>query len=344
VRIEPQPEECEEYRQAVATPQLPHPAPGAAEWSPAQTADGRRIELMANASSPAEARLAVAGGAEGIGLLRTEFLLAALGDTTPDEDALAVAYGGIFTEMGKRPIIVRAMDAGGDKPLPYLDFEREANPFLGWRGIRILLDRPGMFAEQTRAVLRAAAQHGSDVRLMFPMVSGLEELSRARQLVEQIYAEERAELAHPLQIGVMIEVPSAALMVDVLARTADFFSLGTNDLLQYTLACDRGNPRVSHLCRLAHPAILRLIETVVRAAHAHGRRVGVCGEAAGDPVSMALLIGLGVDELSVGAARVSATREQLGRLDYAALAALTAESLSRATSDEVLDLIAPLVA
>jgi phosphoenolpyruvate-protein kinase (PTS system EI component) len=341
VLIEPQAEECEDYRQQVAARHGHDLRVVGEERSPARTADGRRIELLANASSVAEARLAVAGGAEGIGLLRTEFLLAALGPDASDEDALTGAYGAIFEEMGERPIIVRAMDAGGDKPLPFLDFEREGNPFLGWRGIRILLDRPDVFAAQTRAVLRAAARHGSDLRLMFPMVSGVEELMAARRLVEHIRSEERVELAHPLQIGVMIEVPSAALMVDLLAHEADFVSLGTNDLLQYALACDRGNPRVGHLCRLAHPAILRLIDTAVRAAHAGGRSVGVCGEAAGDSGSMELLVGLGVDELSVGAARIPAIRERLSALDYTALKPLAAEALTKATPDQVLNLVAP---
>jgi phosphocarrier protein FPr len=219
------------------------------------------------------------------------------------------------------------MDAGGDKPLPFLDFAHEANPFLGWRGIRILLDRPDLFREQTRSVLRAAARHRTDLRLMFPMVSSLDELARARQMVERVYEEEGLQLAHPLQIGVMIEVPAAALIVDVLAREADFFSLGTNDLSQYTLACDRGNARVSDLCRLSHPAVLRLIDTVVRAAHVAGRPVGVCGEAAGDALSMPLLVGLGVDELSVGAARLPEVRQQMSTLSYEEAHAVATEAL-----------------
>jgi phosphoenolpyruvate-protein kinase (PTS system EI component) len=302
---------------------------------------------MANVSSVAEAQLAVECGAEGVGLLRTEFVLAAptrgaaTGATLPDEDELAEAYGAIFEVMGERPIVVRTMDAGGDKPLPCLDFGHEANPFLGWRGIRISLDRPDLFVSQTRAVLRAAVRHGTDLRVMFPMVSSLDELTRARQIVERVREEEELQLAHPLQIGVMIEVPAAALIADVLAREADFFSLGTNDLLQYTLACDRGNARVNHLCRLAHPAVLRLIDMVVRAAHAAGRPVGVCGEAAGDASSMPLLLGLGVDELSVGAARLPEVRQQLSALNYADVQAVAAEALSKATPDQVAGLLEP---
>lgn len=347
VLIEPLPRECDAYRRR--RPQGSSPAPESSRTSvggerhpPARTADGRRIELMANVSSATEARLAVENGAEGVGLLRTEFVLATLGGAAADEAELAGAYGAIFELMGDRPVVVRAMDAGGDKPLPFLDFGHEANPFLGWRGIRILLDRPDLFAGQVRAALRAAAQYGTELRLMFPMVTGLEELTRARQLVERVSEEEGVPAAHVPQIGVMIEVPAAALIADVLAREADFFSLGTNDLLQYTLACDRGNPRVSSLCRLTHPAVLRLIDMVVRAAHDAGRRVGVCGEAAGDPASMPLLVGLGVDELSVGPARLPAARQQLSALNYIELQAVAAEALSQATADQVADLLEPV--
>jgi phosphoenolpyruvate-protein phosphotransferase len=347
VLVEPQAQECEEYRQLVVRRQRPEIVVRGEEHPPARTGDGRRVELMANVSSVAEAQLAVECGAEGVGLLRTEFVLAAptrgaaTGATLPDEDELAEAYGAIFEVMGERPIVVRTMDAGGDKPLPCLDFGHEANPFLGWRGIRISLDRPDLFVSQTRAVLRAAVRHGTDLRVMFPMVSSLDELTRARQIVERVREEEELQLAHPLQIGVMIEVPAAALIADVLAREADFFSLGTNDLLQYTLACDRGNARVNHLCRLAHPAVLRLIDMVVRAAHAAGRPVGVCGEAAGDASSMPLLLGLGVDELSVGAARLPEVRQQLSALNYADIQAVAAEALSKATSDQVAGLLEP---
>jgi phosphocarrier protein FPr len=350
VLVEPHAEECRDYAQRI--PSRPRPGnagpegtqPGGGEHLPAHTGDGRRVELMANVSTVAEARLAVASGAEGVGLLRTEFLLAAHGlgspgGQPPDVGELADAYGAIFQEMGDRPVVVRAMDAGGDKPLPFLDFGHEANPFLGWRGIRVLLDRPDLFADQIRAVLRAAVRHGTDLRLMFPMVSSVDELTRARQVVERVREEEELHLAHPLLIGVMIEVPAAALIADALAREADFFSLGTNDLLQYTLACDRGNARVSQLCQFTHPAVLRLIDMVVRAAHVAGRPVGVCGEAAGDALSMPLLVGLGVDELSVGAARLADTRHQLSALNYAALQAVAAEALCMATAGQVADLL-----
>ncbi|HZS89576.1 MAG TPA: phosphoenolpyruvate--protein phosphotransferase [Chloroflexota bacterium] len=337
VLVEPDAREQREYRRRLAARQQAHDGDSAADL-PAQTLDGRRIELLANASSPAEARAALAHGAQGIGLLRSEFLLAALPSAVGaalDEDRLSAAYGEILQLMGERPVVVRAMDAGGDKPLPFLDVGPEANPALGWRGIRVLLDRPDLFIGQTHAVLRAAARHRSDLRLMFPMVSTLDEIIRARQLVETSCRAELSALDHPLQIGVMIEVPGAALTAEALAGAADFFSLGTNDLVQYTLACDRDNARVGHLAQIAHPAVLRLIDMVVKAAHAAGRKVGVCGEAAGEVTAIPLLVGLGVDELSVAPNRLPEVRRCIRQLSYRQAQQLAAEALTRATAEQV---------
>lgn len=341
VLVEPDADEREEYDRRRRAQQSERDALRVGIGQPARTSDGQRIALLANVGSAAEADVAVANGAEGIGLLRTEFLLSALAegrDDAPDEDELTDAYAAIFARMGERPIIVRAMDAGGDKPLPFLPIDPEPNPFLGWRGIRMLLDRPDLFAAQTRAVLRAAARHGTDLRLMFPMVTSVDELARARGFVEAIQREERITLAHPLQIGAMIEVPGAALIADALAREADFFSLGTNDLVQYTLACDRGNARVAPLCRFAHPGVLRLIDTVVRAAHAARRTVGVCGEAAGDSLASQLLVGLGVDELSASPEHLLDLRARLHAMDHKQLQRLASRALSLATADDVTDL------
>jgi len=322
---------------------------GEEDHGPVLTRDGRRIEILANASSAVEARMACRNGAEGIGLLRTEFLLAALtrgaggpgagADGGPGGDALSAAYAGIFRAAGTRPVTVRVMDAGGDKPLPFLSFGREDNPFLGWRGIRILLDEPELFAAQLRAVLDAAATTSTDLRLMLPMVSTVEELTRARAIVHEVCRVEDVTLAHPLRIGVMIETPAAALIAAALAGEADFFSIGTNDLVQYTLACDRGNPRVVGLCRPEHPAVLRLIDMTARAAHAAGIPVGLCGEAAGDPALLALLLGLGIDELSVGPARLPTVRAAVRSIDCDRAAALASEALACATADEVLALM-----
>ncbi len=341
VLIGPGAEELDAYERRDQTPHATSAAPDYREYPPVRTLDGQRIELLANASSVEEARLAVENGAEGIGLLRTEFVLVALSGhdgSPPDEEALTAAYREIFAMMGGRPVVVRAMDAGGDKPLPFLDIERESNPFLGWRGIRVLLDRPDLFASQTRALLRAAPREAA-VRLLLPMISGVDELVRARRLVEEVYRDAGSPLARPLQVGVMIEVPAAALIADALARVSDFFSLGTNDLIQYTLACDRGNPRVASLYQVAHPAVLRLIDTVVRAAHGAGRPVGVCGEAAGDPLGLPLLVGLGVDEVSVGPARLPEARRRLAALDTGAARRVAAAALQRSTVEEVEEVV-----
>jgi phosphoenolpyruvate-protein phosphotransferase len=337
VLVEPDAREQDDYRRRMTVRQQVPYDDGAADL-PAQTMDGRRIGLLANASSPAEARAALSHGAQGIGLLRTEFLLAALAGsarTAPRDDLLASSYGEILQLMGERPVVVRAMDVGGDKPLPFLEVGPEANPALGWRGIRVLLDRPDLFVGQTRALLRAASLHRSDVRLMFPMVDSLDELIRARQFVESSCRAELQALAYPLQIGVMIEVPAAALIAEALAGAADFFSLGTNDLVQYTLACDRGNARVGHLAQITHPAVLRLIEMAVKAAHAAGRTVGVCGEAAGEATVIPLLVGLGVDELSVAPERLPMVRRRIGEIEYRRAQQLAAAALTRATAEQV---------
>ncbi|MDB5057806.1 MAG: phosphoenolpyruvate-protein phosphotransferase [Chloroflexi bacterium] len=336
-----EPDEVERTRY-LSSPPPPIAAPGPSA-SRLETGDGRRVRLFANVGSRAEAELALRNGAEGIGLLRTEFLLATLASShgaVPGEDALAAAYGEIYETMAGLPVVVRAMDAGGDKPLPFLDFGQEANPALGWRGIRVLLDQPDLFAAQTRALFQAAAIHDTDIRLMLPLISNLDEFRRAREIVEQVRQEAGSTLQHQFRLGVMVEVPAAALTADALAREAEFFSIGTNDLAQYTLACDRGNPRVAQLYQVLHPAVLRLIEMSVRAAHAMGRTAAVCGEAAADPDVVPLLIGLGVDELSVGAAKLPAVRQLVRSLDYVELRPRAAEALTLATADEVRALLA----
>jgi phosphocarrier protein FPr len=337
VLVEPTPEEQLEYRRRAATQEAQQHMAYAARGS-AMTRDGHRVSLLANASSAQEAQQALDQGAEGLGLVRTEFLLPRpSGDpqAPPDEDALEDAYGAVLQVMGSRPVTVRALDAGGDKPLPFLDFGQEANPFLGWRGIRVLLDNPSLFASQTRALLRAAARHSSDLRLMFPMISSLEEFRAARHLVEHVQAQAGITLAHPLQVGVMIEVPSAVLIAAELAREADFFSLGTNDLVQYTLACDRGNPRTSHLYQVLQPAVLRLVQMAVQAAHAAGRPISICGEAAADAAALPLLVGLGIGALSVSPVFLPVVRRQLGDLSFPRLQEVAAGAVQLATVDDV---------
>ncbi|HSD80774.1 MAG TPA: putative PEP-binding protein, partial [Solirubrobacteraceae bacterium] len=285
------------------------------------TRDGRHIEVMANLGRAADAADAAAAGADGVGLLRSEFLF--LGrDELPDEDEQAQAYREIAAALGGRPLTIRTLDVGADKPLPALPQPPEANPFLGRRGLRLGLAEPEILRVQVRAILRVAAEH--PVRIMFPMVSVLAELRAARALVER----ERAALGGPdeLEVGIMVEVPSAAVCADVLAREADFFSIGTNDLTQYVMAAERGNEHVATLAAGLTPAVLRMVRLTVAGAREHGRWVGVCGELAGDPPSAALLVGAGVTELSMAPALVPGVKQAVRALDGGRAEAAAAEA------------------
>ncbi len=300
---------------------------------PAVTLDGRRIRLAANAGAVADAQQAAEHGAEGIGLLRTEFLFL---DHRPDEAEQEAAYRGIYAAVPGGEVVVRTLDLGGDKPPPYLDFGQEANPFLGWRGLRVALDEPDLLRTQVRALLRAGA--GRAVHIMFPMVTTRDEWRRARALVDEV----RGELAasgdpgpSELAVGIMVEVPAAALLAPVFAAEADFFSIGTNDLTQYTLAADRGSARVAHLYSPIHPAVLQLIARTVEAAHAAGHWTGICGEAAGNPAWAPLWVGLGVDELSMAPAAIPAVKRVIRGLRAGQAETLAAQALAQATPADV---------
>jgi phosphocarrier protein FPr len=275
----------------------------------AVSVDGHRVEVVANIGSEADARHAVELGAEGVGLLRTEFLFIGR-RTAPDEDEQARVYQSIARALGPdRILVIRTLDVGGDKPLPYLPMSAEANPFLGERGIRLLLARPEVLEIQVRAILRAST--AARVAVMFPMIATLAEWRAARGILES----ERNRLGLPaVQVGIMVETPSAALLADRFAEEADFFSIGTNDLTQYTLAMDRTNPRLAPAVDGLHPAVLRLIERTVSGARARGRWVGVCGALAGDPQAIPILLGLGVDELSVAVPALPAVKAQIRTL------------------------------
>lgn len=307
----------------------------AASHGPAVTRDGHRVEVAANAGSLATARAALDNGAEGIGLLRTEFLFLDR-ISPPDEDEQYAAYRGIADIMGQQPVVIRTLDVGGDKPPTYLDLPPELNPFLGWRGVRISLARPDLLKVQLRAILRAGA--GRNLKIMFPMVTTVEEAREARRLVVTCQHELAAEgvpLADRTEVGIMVEVPSAALMADLLAPEVDFFSLGTNDLTQYTLAVDRGNPRVAALYDWLHPAVLRLVKMVIDGGRRAGKWVGMCGEMAGDRKAIPLLLGLGLDEFSANPAAIPAAKELIRSLDTSAMAGLAARALGVATAAEV---------
>jgi phosphocarrier protein FPr len=300
---------------------------------PAISQDGQRIDVTANAGSIADAAEALKMGADGIGLLRTEFLF--LERTTgPSEEEQFNVYRAIAETMRDHPVIVRTLDIGGDKPLAYIQMKPELNPFLGERGIRLCLNRPELFREQLRAILRAAS-HGT-LRIMFPMVSDIAELRQARLIIEEL----RAELNAPeVQIGIMIEVPSAALMADIFAPEIDFFSIGTNDLTQYTLAMDRGNSALASKHDGLHPAVLRLIAHTIESAHKHGKRADICGELGSDAAAIPILLGLGMDELSVSIPSVPTVKAQVRSLKISELGSLVREALNCATAQDVRELV-----
>ena len=312
----------------------------AAASAPAVTRDGVTVRVEANIAGPQDAAAAVTAGADGVGLLRTEYLFLEAA-AMPGEDEQAAAYSAVAEALGGRPLTVRTLDAGADKPLAFLAPSPEANPCLGVRGLRLSLARPEQLRTQLRAVLRAAAGH--DLRVMFPMVATVDELRRAREVLDEARASLRDEgVATPaeLEVGVMLEVPSAALIADKLAPWAAFFSVGTNDLTQYTLAAERGNAAVAALSDPLHPAVLRLIRLTAEAAAAAGRRVAVCGEVAGDRLAVPLLIGLGVTELSMNAVAIPAAKQAVRATDAARAADLAAQALDAESAAAVRRLLA----
>ncbi len=310
----------------------------------AHTANGRRVEIAANVGDAASTRDAIANGAEGVGLLRTEFLY--LEDAQPPgEDKQIQIYREIFEVMAGRPVIVRTLDIGGDKPPSYFSFPQEMNPFLGWRAIRISLEEQALFKTQIRAILRAARKH--NVRIMLPMVSDLEQVQQAREIVESVKLDlkrDSVEFAEDVPLGIMVETPAAAVLVDILAEASDFFSLGTNDLTQYTLAVDRGNAKVAHLFQPLHPAVLRLIKETIDAAHAQGKWVGMCGELAGMQKAIPILLGLGLDEFSMNPRAIPEAKHLIGQLIDEQAREIAAQAISLRTAAEIEDHMSHILA
>jgi phosphotransferase system enzyme I (PtsI) len=300
-----------EYRQQARVLNLQRSQALSSASQPAITRDGVEVEVVANLGQVDEVRQALYHGAEGIGLLRTEFLFLDR-HTPPDEEEQTHAYRAILDAMGSRPVVVRTLDIGGDKPAPYLNLAPEANPFLGVRGLRLSLRNPDLFETQLRALLRAGVDR--NLKIMFPMLSTLDELLLAQDHLEKASASLETSgipYTNQAEIGIMIEIPAAALQAAALARHVDFFSIGTNDLSQYTLAADRGNPEVSDMADPFQPAVLRLIAQVIQAAHAQRRWVGLCGELAGNRLASPLLLGLGLDEFSMAPSAIPLVKQTL---------------------------------
>ncbi|MGG5331950.1 phosphoenolpyruvate--protein phosphotransferase [Enterococcus sp. AZ163] len=318
-----------------------------AEWEKLKdaetvTADGKHFELAANIGTPKDLTGVHNNGAEAIGLYRTEFLYMDSPDFPTEEDQFE-AYKAVLEGMGEKPVVVRTMDIGGDKELPYLKLPHEMNPFLGYRALRISLSELGedMFRTQLRALLRASAY--GNLRIMFPMVATLKEFRAAKKMYEEEHeklAKEGVKVSDTIQVGIMIEIPAAAVLADKFAKEVDFFSVGTNDLIQYTMAADRMNERVSYLYQPYNPSILRLIKNVIDAAHAEGKWAGMCGEMAGDQTAVPLLMGMGLDEFSMSATSILKTRSLMKRLTTSDMAELADKALNDCdTMEEVVELV-----
>lgn len=311
---------------------------------PAVTLDGHKVEVVANIGTIRDCEGAHRNGAEGVGLYRTEFLFMDR-DQLPSEEEQFIAYKEVVEAIEGRLVVLRTMDIGGDKELPYLNLPKEMNPFLGWRAVRIALDRREILHAQLRAVLRASAF--GKLAVMFPMIISVEEIRELKSVLETLKAELRAEgkaFDENIQVGVMVETPSAAVNAKFLAKEVDFFSIGTNDLTQYTLAVDRGNELISHLYNPMSPSVLGLIKQVIDASHAEGKWTGMCGELAGDERATLLLLGMGLDEFSMSAISVPHIKKLIRHVNYQEVKALADEALQKPTSAEIEQLIQAFLA
>ncbi|HBZ11657.1 MAG TPA: phosphoenolpyruvate--protein phosphotransferase [Bacillus bacterium] len=303
------------------------------------SADGYPIELAANIGTPEDIQSVLENGGEGIGLYRTEFLYMGR-EQLPTEEEQFTAYKTVLECMEGKPVVVRTLDIGGDKELPYLNFPKEMNPFLGFRAIRLCLEEQEMFRTQLRALLRASVY--GNLKIMFPMIATIEEFRQAKAIL----SEEKEKLqslgtavSESIEVGMMVEIPASAMMADLFAKETDFFSIGTNDLVQYMMAADRMNESVSYLYQPYHPAILRLINNVIEAAHKEGKWVGMCGEMAGDPVAIPLLLALGLDEFSMSATSILPARSQIQHLSREEAIGYKEKILAMSTSDEVVNFV-----
>jgi phosphoenolpyruvate-protein phosphotransferase (PTS system enzyme I) len=303
------------------------------------SADDHHVELAANIGTPDDVKGVLDNGGEGVGLYRTEFLYMGR-DTLPTEEEQFDAYKTVLERMEGKPVVVRTLDIGGDKELPYLDLPKEMNPFLGFRAIRLCLEMQDMFRTQLRALLRASVY--GNLKIMFPMIATLDEFRQAKAILmeekEKLQAEGVA-VSDNIEVGMMVEIPSSAVMADLFAKEVDFFSIGTNDLIQYTLAADRMNERVSYLYQPYNPAILRLIKNVIDAAHKEGKWAGMCGEMAGDEIAIPILLGLGLDEFSMSATSILKARSQIRHLSKSEIEKHINQILTMTTTEEVVSFV-----
>lgn len=300
-----------------------------------QDADGHHVELAGNIGRPDDVEIVLANGGDGVGLFRTEFLYMDRSDF-PTEEEQFQSYKTVLEKMGDKPTVVRTLDIGGDKELPYLKLPHEMNPFLGYRAIRLCLDDRDLFRVQLRALLRASVF--GNLKIMFPMIATLDEFREAKKFLLEVKEQlisEGVDVSNSIEIGMMVEIPSAAVIADLFAKEADFMSIGTNDLIQYTFAADRMNEKVSYLYQPYHPAILRLVKNVIDAGHANGKWVGMCGEMAGDPIAIPLLLALGLDEFSMSASSILHARKQISMLSKAQLSSHIDHILTLSTAQEV---------
>ncbi|PTF79671.1 phosphoenolpyruvate--protein phosphotransferase [Staphylococcus chromogenes] len=306
---------------------------------PSKTADGQHVELAANIGTPNDLEGVKDNDAEGIGLYRTEFLYMGR-DTMPSEEEQFEAYKKVLEEMKDKRVVVRTLDIGGDKELPYLNLPKEMNPFLGYRAIRLCLDQTEIFRPQLRALLRASTY--GKLNIMFPMVATVQEFRDAKALLLEEKANlesEGVKVSDDIELGIMVEIPSTAALADVFAKEVDFFSIGTNDLIQYTMAADRMSERVSYLYQPYNPAILRLVKQVIEASHKEGKWTGMCGEMAGDETAIPLLLGLGLDEFSMSATSILKARRQIKNLSQTEMQHLADKAIQCSTVDEVVELV-----
>jgi phosphoenolpyruvate-protein phosphotransferase (PTS system enzyme I) len=339
VHINPTPEAVEEYKEEHRKFEEQK-----AEWAKlvndkSVTADGHHVELAANIGTPKDLKGVVENGGEGVGLYRTEFLYMGR-DQLPTEEEQFESYKAVLEGMSGKPVVVRTLDIGGDKELPYLNLPKEMNPFLGFRAIRLCLEEQDIFRTQLRALLRASTY--GNLKIMFPMIATLDEFRQGKAILEeekQKLLSEGAKVADNIEIGIMVEIPSTAVMAEQFAKEVDFFSVGTNDLIQYTMAADRMNERVSYLYQPYNPAILRLVKMVIDAAHKEGKWAGMCGEMAGDETAIPLLLGLGLDEFSMSATSILKARSQISRLNKKDMEALAEKALHMNTAEEVVQAV-----